>query len=521
MDVIAVKERDKIFLSILKKIRLRMSVKITGDNILLALAIVSGIGIILAVTSRFVPIYNIYGRLYIALIPAVLISIAWSLVKRPSLKTAALKADSAGLKERTITAFELLEDNSSFAEFQREDAFKHLNKFNYKEHIKLAPNSKNTLYSFGLVAVLVISALIPNKMNDVALEQHKLNQLKNEKIEKVKKVEKELEKNEKITAIEKAEIERKLEELKKELKEAQDQKEISKSIEKTDKKLEMIKQKYDKEDLNKVADALAKSEKTKALSEAIKNSDSKVLKEALKLAAQEMKNMSAEELKDMTKELSELSKEIKNNNELKDALANLSQKMASGALGDMNEELEEFANSLQQLMESDDFKEAIAKAQSELNEGEPGNLSGQGGNGQGNGNQPGSGNQPGQGKGTGAGAGSGTNMGEENPSITPPSSSGLNKKDGSEKKEGEYEKIFTSKTLGGDGEKSQLTGKKNNSGNSENVNSEKGINVKGESVPYNQVIGSYKESAVQNMETSDIPEGMKEIIKNYFTSLEE
>jgi hypothetical protein len=187
--------------------------------------------------------------------------------------------------------------------------------------------------------------------------------------------------------------------------------------------------------------------------------------------------------------------------------------------------MEQLAGNLQELMNSDEFQEALAQVQSQLgqgqNEGEGGSMSAQSGS-QGNqaGNQPGSSNQPGQGAG-GSGAGSGTDMGQENPAVTPVQPSGLNKKQGSEKKNREYEKIFTSKTLGGEGEKSQLTGNKNNNGNSEMVTSENGINVRGEDVPYNQVIGSYKEQAVQNMESSEIPEGMKEIIKNYFSSLEE
>lgn len=514
------KERDKIFLSILKRIRRRMTVKIAGDNALVALAVMLGLGLILALIARFVPIYNVYGKIAAALVPTALFSLIWSLVKRPSLKEAALKADSGGLKERTVTAFELLEDNSSFAQFQREDAYRHLDKFEFKKHIKITPKTKPMLYNLGLVICLLVSAFVPNKMNDIAFEKHKLNMLKNEKIEKVKKAEKELTKNEKLTEVEKVSLQNKLQELKKELKEAKDEKEMAKSMEKTDKKLEMLKEKYDKKDLNKLADALAKSEKTKALSEVIKNNDTKTLKEAIKMAAQKMKNLSSSELKEMAENLSELAKEMNKNGELKEAVASLSQKLASGELGEMDEELQEFAESLEGLMNSDEFKKAVANAQGELKEGESGAISAQGEGLQG-GSSPGSGSQPGQGQGQGSGAGSGTNMGEENPIAASPSSSGLSKKDGSERKEGEYEKIFTSKTLGGDADKSQLTGKKNNSGNSENVNSEKGINVRGESVPYNQVIGSYRESAVQNMETSDIPEGMKEIIKNYFTSLED
>jgi len=45
--------------------------------------------------------------------------------------------------------------------------------------------------------------------------------------------------------------------------------------------------------------------------------------------------------------------------------------------------------------------------------------------------------------------------------------------------------------------------------------------VRGSSVPYNQVIGQYKDKAMESIKASDIPPGMKDMVKEYFTSLEE
>lgn len=101
-------------------------------------------------------------------------------------------------------------------------------------------------------------------------------------------------------------------------------------------------------------------------------------------------------------------------------------------------------------------------------------------------------------------------------------SDGLTKKDGnSEKKVNDYDKIFTPKTLGGEGETSMLIGQKNDGGTSEQTITEKGIGIEGNSVPYNQVVGEYKSKAYENMENVIIPESMKDVVKSYFSSLEE
>jgi hypothetical protein len=515
-----VKADNKVFLGLLKKIRFRIGLGKAVNNLLLALTAALAFGAAAAVVSWLIPIYNLYYWIAIVSGAICIGSILFSLVKRPSLYNAALTIDSYGLNERTVTAFELIENDEDFSEFQKRDALEHLKRLDYKQHIKLVPNFKYALAVLILLTAITVSAFIPNPMREVAIERHTLSELKKEEMNKVKKVEKELAKNDKLTPIEKAELNKKLTELKKDLKEAKSEKEINKAIEKTDKKLEMVKAKYDKEELKKLADTFAKSDVTKNLSDLINTGNTQMLKEALKAVAEQMKNLSAEEKKALAENMAKLAEELKNNEELKNALASLSQKLASGELGDLDEELSQFASTIQELMNSDEFREAVAQMQSALKEGQGGALSAQTGNSQNSSGNQGSGNQQGQGSG-GSGAGSGTGMGQENQTPTGSQSTGLNKKGSSEKKSGEYEKIFTSKTVGGEGETSQLTGKKNSSGTSEQINTEKGINTRGEAVPYNKVFGSYRDKALESIGSSEIPEGMKEVIKNYFSSLEE
>jgi hypothetical protein len=221
-----------------------------------------------------------------------------------------------------------------------------------------------------------------------------------------------------------------------------------------------------------------------------------------------------------------LANQIKNNPELKQSLGELAKKLASGEMGDISDELDQLADSMSELMSDENFSKAMEDLAKQLGEMQGGSKDGGGQQtaGQGNGNKPGTGQGQGQGhgqgKGQGGGAGSGTDMGQENPTPIAPSG-GIQKKDGSTKKIGEYEKIFTSKTLGGDGEQSNLKGQKNNSGSTDQVTTDKSQSIRGNSVPYDQVMGEYKQQALDSINSSDIPAGMKDLIKDYFSSLED
>ena len=71
------------------------------------------------------------------------------------------------------------------------------------------------------------------------------------------------------------------------------------------------------------------------------------------------------------------------------------------------------------------------------------------------------------------------------------------------------------------GTNENLSGQSNSSGQSYMTESDQAATWRGESVDYNQVIGEYTNQAYTNMETSNIPDSMKDLIKDYFTELNE
>ncbi len=515
---------DKELIRMVRHIRDRLHAAFIINSIILGLGLALCLGIGVAVAARFVPIYNVYLTIFKIAASVVLAAFLYSAFKTPGNDYAALKADSMGLQERTVTALELIGSQSAFAVLEKNDALAHLKGTDYKKKIPLKPNRRYLLICVILTIVLALSGFIPNPMAERAEELHSLKEKISQQQKKADKLAEKVKNNPKLSEGQKKELEAKLAELKQELKTAKDEKEINKALGRAERKLEYIKDKYAPgEDLKNIVDVLSKNEMTKALADMIKNGDEKAFKENIREMAEALRKLSTVEKQKLAEELSKLAQEIKNNPELSKAFAGLAEKLASGELGDISSELGELDKSISGLMENESIRNAISELSKELGAANSGGHQGQG-NAAGGNDRQGQGNQPvgnGQGFGQGSGAGSGTDMGNENQAPIPSGSSGISKKDGSVKKDGEYEKIFTPQTIGGDGTTSNLSGKKGTGGTVEQVITDKSRTIRGTSVPYNQIIGRYKDRAMESISASDIPPGMKDMVKEYFTSLED
>lgn len=531
---------DREILQLFRKIKDRIHSSIILDYSIKATAAALIISVLTALLARLIPIYAVYTKVSVGVLAASMLGIIYGAFRTPSNRKTALRIDGLGLQERTLTAVELIGEQSTFAVLEKEDALRYLKSVNIKKSLPIKPNRRYLTICVVLMSVLLLSAFIPNPMADKARELNKLNQQIANQQKKINQIAKKVNKNSKLTEEQKKEVETKLQELRKELSAAKSQKDIEKALQKSEKKLEFLSNKYtdSKENLEKLANTLAKNQATKPLSDLIKKNDEKQLKESIKQAAEALKKMDKEQLKQLSKQLSELSDQVKANPKLAQAISELSQKLADGELGDLSESLEQLADTISDLMSDSNMREALEELSKQLEqmkqaqqngdqssgqEGDDGQLSsGNKGNGQGQGEGQGQGAGQNPGQGNGGGVGDGTDMGEENPTpIEPGTSGGIQKKDGSTKKMGEYEKVFTSKTLGGEGEQSNLKGQKDNGGSLEQMTTDKSQTIRGDSVPYNQVFGEYKQEAFDSMNSADIPAGMKDLVKDYFSSLED
>lgn len=540
---------DRRILYYLSNIKRRMNVENIVKFILLAVSYACTAGILLYIISFVIPIYGVYIKAALLIALSIILGTALAITRRPKLSYAAMKADSLGLHERAITALELTGDESAMSLLQKEDTLEYLKGLEYKKRIPIFPDKKYFIICSILIAALISTGFVQNPMNQKALKLQELRSQKKEQVKNIDKLIEKINKDSKLTIEQKKELETKLAQIRKDIKASKDMKELQKSLDRNKKKMELLNDKYEenKKDFDRVIDTLSKNKLTKGIGELMKNKDSEAVKNAMKDLTSTLNSLSGEEKYKLSESLSKLAEEIKSNKELRDAL-----KKAADKLGEnkslSSEELQELADAISELMENENIRNALEEISEKLNninanknegksqggeqqsggestQGEKSEKGEAGQNGQGsqrgNEGQSGSGQQSeGNSQQNGSGAGNGTDLGSEEQTTKESDGTGLNGKGPSEKKIGTYEKIFTSKTLGGTGDRTDLSGQKNNGGSSEITSGENSQTNKGNSVPYNQVFGEYRDEAFESINTSNIPEGMKEIVKDYFSSLE-
>lgn len=517
-------------LNILKKVRKRVFLKITVKNSIAGICLALAIGVIMGLLSRVVPVYNVYSLwTYIAAVILVL-ALFSAFLFLPKQKEMAQLLDSFGLQERITTSLELETEASVYKEFLLKDTVNHLEKLDYKEKISMSPNKNIIITLIVLLIAFGATLLMPEPLKEEAQKAHELSVYKKEHQKKVGKSEKEIEKNAALTEEQKKDLLSKLEVLKQELKKAENPTELQKALEKTAKKLEQKIDASKAADLKSMAERLAENKETKALANALKSGNmDEVAKqlEKLKNKAQSMDSSSRKSLEDTMAKASN----AVGDSELKDGLDSLSNALNDGDENSINKSVDKISGAVKNGLSQEKMNEALAKTQSNLQAQQPGDAQAQGqGQGQGTGQSAGQGaggSGAGNGNGAGSGAGgggsgAGSGSGNNDAGVTPYGQGGIANKTPSGGTEKQYEKVFTPTRLGGQGETSLLTGKNNNNpGNGESKISDNTNATLGELKPYNQVVGEYSEKAMESVNNSSIPSGMEDIIKSYFSSLQE
>lgn len=524
---------DKQIIELLKPIRLKYFIKKLIKYLSFALLVWSVSSLILMLISKVVPITFVWQKITYPILLYILISIGWTIYKRPSLKDTAYLIDSFGLKERIITSLELKDQNSSISKLQKNDTIDGLKKNNFKEKISLVPPFKPLLIMLILVLATVIVGFIPSKTYYRAKEIEE-NKGKIEKtVEDIKKVEEKIAKDKILTELDKKEIENKLNELKKKLKKASTPEEMNKEISKTKKKLENLLEELKKEKIDELVEKLSKEDMTKEISKALENKSQEEIKKAMDDMAKKLENMSKEDLEKLAEKLKKLAEELKKNPELAKKLQELAESISQNTNGNgnnaaINQSLANLGELLNGMISNtpmtgsvEDLLEQLEQLNLNFGDGdsdgqENGNGNGNG-NGKGNGNGQGQGQGNGYGQGTGGGAGDGTSPGSEDNGT---GGTGGGSKDSSDKEVKDYEKIFTPQNLDTDGYSTQIHDDVDKDGEKDIIQIKKFGDLPGESIPYNEVLKTYRENAYRKLGNEEIPENMKETVKRYFSELE-
>ena len=423
-------------------------------------AAVGGIlGILCELFSLCRPFYYVHLTAGICFLTGFLAGVGIGVYKRADMKQAARRLDSFGLKERMITAWEQMDQETEFAIRQRQDALLHYERKKEQIKISLCPDKKHILALFLSIAAVIGLGLIPSPVRDLAKVRHQVQEKAEEEKEDLEEL---------VEALEGVDMDSLTEEQKMQLKALAESMQLSKeelsgakSWESLASAMERLNYKYEQagQSLEQLASQMKNPEaagvaSAEALAKALANPDGG------QMASTGTPNVSAG-----------------NNNNGQEN-------------GDGSGENSGEGNG----SESGDGTGDGAGNGSENGSGnETGNGTGNGNNGDGNGSGNGNGN--GSGNGTGNGTGSGRGTGSSNHV---------------------HDYVSIPNEIADD---SSLTGNKTGDQASDYYRTQNGLSWEGEHVDYNSVIGEYTDNAYEGIAKGRYPSGMEPVIRDYFENL--
>ena len=410
-------------------------------------------------------------------------------------KETAETADALGGAERMITTMELLGKGAQnpVEEMAGGDGFAKAREMDFAKLYRMRLPVK-VMRVLALVVVLTIGAGFMPVRRDAEAEAYANAQL--ERIEQVKKEETpELSKEEKKVFLEAAKA------LEKDLKTAKTKKAAEEAVREAQQNMKQLEKESVSKDLKELAETLKQEESTAALSEALEQGDSSAISKAMEQLLQKMAAMDKGQAASLAQQLAEAVENI-SDAELQKALKALEEALENGA--DPSEAGEALKNALlSQAQMNSALRSSLQKLNCNVGQqslakkvesnGESPGGEGQGSEGEGTGGQTTNGGNGGTGTGTG---GQGRGFGHAEP-----------------------EKIYTRSAAGKDGYDAQLKGTDSEEGQT-TITEHRTMGQAGTSVPYDTVYGQYRNEAMETLENSSVPYGMRELVSDYFATLE-
>lgn len=481
----------KEFLKSLRPLKQKLLIERCINYFIIGITISLILCTITIVLSKFVFISNFKNKLFIYILLGLVFSIFMIIFKRPDIYEVAKIGDTLGFKERFITAIELSNSNDTMYLLVLKDAIEQAKSANFNSLYKINISSKKYIALIVALIATVVSGFIPVIEADKINKQASLKQTVNDKLEEIDELSKQIENNK---------LKEQLKELSKELKEVSSEAEVIKAVQKAQYKLKEIENKTAPKSIKELGQQLAKNELTKQLGQNLQNLSANKLKNDLDNLKNELQNMSADELKKLADDMQALAQQLEQDNNLKSLINSFSEALASTNLEQINNSLDALGSELDKaLSESEELKESIDKINKVLNDNKTStnqnvdnttsdnNSQAQNGNSNSNKSNGGDGGAPASGRGTGS----------------------IENKDGT---------INNSKNL--ETEKVYIKGELNESGKIEKIE-QKGDGDVGQIIRYDRVYNEYKQEALKSLNDESIPDGMKNLVEDYFSSLEE
>lgn len=407
---------------------------------------------------------------------------------------AARQADALGLKARAQTAVMLHGCDTPMAQLQRGDALKSLRELEPKRHMRLKIPRLAWIGALACACLLGASCLIPNPQAEAIKARAAFHAEMLKQAQKLDEGAAELDAKEAETP----ELRRLLGELSSELRRAEDMRDALSAVDATERKVSGLQQRMAKDALDAMRAA-----NLNALAQALLDENSEAAQaelETLKTAASQLSQAAA---KATTATAA-------------DSLRSAAQAMSAGNVAQALASLQTAATgqtsaSAQALALAGMVRSAAASAARQ-----GGMQAGAQGTGQ-SGSQPGAGTGGQSQAGSGAGAGLGSSDKDGGSSLAQ-AAAGAAGKAAPQLKTADYEPIYDPTRLGGSGE---TVNERGPMGEGEIYEAEAGAGVGSTdgSVPYRQALPQYQQTAVEAVQSANLPAYAQKWVQDYFDAL--
>lgn len=187
----------KEFLKIIGVYRRKLNMGRFLETLMISMLIGLCMGILFQGLAFVFPFYYANSGSIASIMLAVVTAIVLSVIKKASMKDAALVMDRFGFKERIITAYENLEAKGTMVELQRRDAMEGLRKNKEKIKITIWPSLEKSIGVSIMLVLMVVLMCIPSPVKERAKQLHELAQAVEEKQAEVEEMTEALEELEK------------------------------------------------------------------------------------------------------------------------------------------------------------------------------------------------------------------------------------------------------------------------------------------------------------------------------------
>jgi len=448
---------------------------------------------LLLLISRFVPWAGALTWAFSVAAVAVLCSLGIALWFRPSLDHTARLVDAhLALHDRLSTAWELRNEPGTLPRLQRHDALAQLGRHTLSAALPLQPRPTRLIITGAAVIALILLLVLPNPMNSLLQQQATFQKHMANEIASIQHIRTVIANQSNLSPQERVQIDKILQELQSELAHAQNETQAQQSLAQAQAQLNSLR---DSKGAGKVqalatASALLQNSSNANLSaagKALASADLKGLTNALQQLASQLKNMTPAQRQQLAKQLEQAANQVASNDpQLSAALRQLATSITDNNSQEIANALQGFENAAAQDIVSQGATSAINQASQTLQ-----NLANALASPTDNGSSQNSSQSAGQSQNPGQSQGSSNSTRSGNTGIN----------------SGKNEQVF-------------IPGQTSSGQSSIGDNGDNSTAEPGQSIPYSQVIAQYAQMAHDEIDNSNIPPDLKDLIYSYYNSLE-